>query len=49
MDSSVSVRGWNVPRGRIPESDQERVTWLYEWWRRIDVWIADRVEMDYDV
>jgi 1-acyl-sn-glycerol-3-phosphate acyltransferase len=49
MDSSVSVRGWNVPREGIAESDQERVRWLYEWWKRIDSWIADRIEMDYDV
>jgi hypothetical protein len=25
----------------VPPGDDERVEWLYDWWKRIDEWIAD--------
>jgi hypothetical protein len=26
----------------VPATDDERVAWLYDWWKRIDEWIDDR-------
>jgi hypothetical protein len=31
-----------VPVSEVPVTDDERVAWLYEWWKRIDEWIDSR-------
>jgi 1-acyl-sn-glycerol-3-phosphate acyltransferase len=35
-------RMWLVPVSEVPVTDDERVAWLYEWWKRIDEWIDSR-------
>jgi hypothetical protein len=32
---------WLVPAADVPATDDERVSWLYDWWKRIDDWIAE--------
>jgi 1-acyl-sn-glycerol-3-phosphate acyltransferase len=41
MDAAVRAQAWVVPREEIPDDQQERVQWLFGWWKRIDTWIAD--------
>ncbi|MBV9384285.1 MAG: 1-acyl-sn-glycerol-3-phosphate acyltransferase [Streptosporangiaceae bacterium] len=38
----VRARWWRVPAGEVPRSlgHEEQVTWLYDWWRRVDEWIS---------
>jgi 1-acyl-sn-glycerol-3-phosphate acyltransferase len=43
MNQVVRARWWRVPVGEVPHSlDHEgQVLWLYDWWQRIDAWIAE--------
>jgi 1-acyl-sn-glycerol-3-phosphate acyltransferase len=41
MDKNIVMQWWLEPRSAIPDSDAERIDWLYGWWARIDRWIAD--------
>lgn len=36
---TLHTRMWLVPRDQVPTEDDERVAWLYGWWKRIDEWI----------
>ncbi|MFI6266986.1 1-acyl-sn-glycerol-3-phosphate acyltransferase [Micromonospora sp. NPDC051006] len=40
MDKRIVLRFWSVPPEEIPTGRQERIDWLYDWWARIDEWIA---------
>lgn len=37
---TLHTRMWLVPAADVPVTDDARVDWLYDWWRRIDEWIA---------
>ncbi|HEY8472100.1 MAG TPA: 1-acyl-sn-glycerol-3-phosphate acyltransferase [Natronosporangium sp.] len=39
MDKQITMRFWSVPPHEVPTGREERIEWLYEWWRRIDDWI----------
>lgn len=41
-DISVRVRWWRLPAGDVPSTADHdtQVRWLYDWWERIDAWIA---------
>jgi hypothetical protein len=36
------MRWWSVPPGEVPADREERITWLYDWWARIDAWITEQ-------
>jgi 1-acyl-sn-glycerol-3-phosphate acyltransferase len=42
MDQIIRARWWRVPVGEVPRSGDHEAQelWLYDWWRRIDAWIA---------
>jgi len=42
MDHVVRATWWRVPAGEVPGAgDREaQLTWLYDWWQRIDAWIS---------
>ena len=33
---------WLVPASEVPVTDDERIAWLYDWWKQIDEWIDSR-------
>lgn len=39
---TLHTRMWLVPAADVPATDDERVSWLYDWWKRIDDWIAEQ-------
>jgi hypothetical protein len=41
-DMQVTARWWRVPADSVPRlADRDaQVTWLYDWWERIDAWIT---------
>jgi 1-acyl-sn-glycerol-3-phosphate acyltransferase len=41
-DMEVRARWWLVPAASVPRpaSGDAQVTWLYDWWARIDAWIT---------
>jgi 1-acyl-sn-glycerol-3-phosphate acyltransferase len=40
-DMEITARWWRVPAASVPRSTSRdtKVTWLYDWWERIDAWI----------
>ncbi|MGC4803531.1 1-acyl-sn-glycerol-3-phosphate acyltransferase [Micromonospora sp. DT233] len=40
MDKRIVMRFWSVPPEDVPTGKQERIDWLFDWWARIDEWIA---------
>jgi 1-acyl-sn-glycerol-3-phosphate acyltransferase len=40
MDKRIVMRFWSVPPEDVPTGRQERIDWLFDWWARIDAWIA---------
>jgi 1-acyl-sn-glycerol-3-phosphate acyltransferase len=40
MDKTIEMRWWQVPRRDVPTRREEQIEWLYDWWQRIDDWIA---------
>ncbi|GIJ78209.1 Acyltransferase [Micromonospora phaseoli] len=40
MDKQLVMRFWSVPPEEIPDDPQQRIDWLYDWWSRIDEWVA---------
>ncbi|MFZ2502353.1 MAG: 1-acyl-sn-glycerol-3-phosphate acyltransferase [Nocardioides sp.] len=39
MDKVITMRWWKVSRSDIPESREDRIEWLFDWWEQIDAWI----------
>jgi hypothetical protein len=41
-DMEIRARWWRVPAASVPRatSRDTQVTWLYDWWQRLDAWIA---------
>jgi 1-acyl-sn-glycerol-3-phosphate acyltransferase len=41
-DMEVRARWWRVPAADVPRqgSRDAQVTWLYDWWQRVDAWIT---------
>jgi len=42
LDKTVEARFWRVPASAIPEGDEARLSWLRQWWERVDGWIEER-------
>jgi len=40
-DKVIVMRWWQVAGEDIPAGREERIEWLFEWWARIDEWIAE--------
>ena len=41
MEQVIKARWWRVPAAEVPRDRDEVVRWLYDWWERIDQWIAE--------
>lgn len=42
LEKPVVARYWRIPPSEVPDGEQELIEWLYQWWERIDAWIAAR-------
>ncbi len=42
LDHTVHAAWWRVPAGEVPRAADHgaQVRWLYDWWQRINTWIA---------
>jgi hypothetical protein len=49
-DMEVRARWWRVPAASVPRSAgrDTQVTWLYDWWARIDAWITEENPLPSD-
>jgi hypothetical protein len=43
FDRPVAARYWRIPSEEVPKTEDELIAWLYDWWERIDGWIADHM------
>ncbi|MBA2793914.1 MAG: 1-acyl-sn-glycerol-3-phosphate acyltransferase [Thermoleophilaceae bacterium] len=43
-DQTVEVRLWMAGSGEVPVGYEERIDWLFGWWRTLDAWVAERHE-----
>ena len=41
MEQVILARWWRVPASEVPRDRDEVMRWLYDWWERIDAWIAE--------
>jgi 1-acyl-sn-glycerol-3-phosphate acyltransferase len=41
MDKRIIMRWWQVPHDEIPTTREDRIDWLFDWWERIDTWVAE--------
>jgi 1-acyl-sn-glycerol-3-phosphate acyltransferase len=41
-EQRVDVRLWHVPASEIPAGRDERIDWLFGWWRTLDRWVSER-------
>jgi hypothetical protein len=39
-EQTVQLRMWHIPADEIPEGRDERIDWLFGWWRTLDDWVA---------
>ena len=39
---TVEMRLWIERAGDIPAGHEERIDWLFGWWRRLDAWVGAR-------
>ena len=42
MDTAIEMRWWLVPAADVPKDREARIDWLFDWWKQIDDWIAER-------
>jgi 1-acyl-sn-glycerol-3-phosphate acyltransferase len=40
---TIEVRLWHEPASAIPADRQEKIRWLFGWWRTLDDWVDERV------
>jgi len=38
----IEVRLWHEPAGAIPRDRDERIDWLFAWWRTMDGWVDEQ-------
>ena len=36
----AEMKFWRVPSGEVPRDEAAQIDWLYQWWQRIDDWVA---------
>ncbi|MDN4473503.1 1-acyl-sn-glycerol-3-phosphate acyltransferase [Demequina zhanjiangensis] len=39
VDKRITMKGWTAMPEEIPQDAEERTTWLFDWWARVDAWI----------
>ena len=40
LDTTVRMHWWRVPAVDVPHDEDGQIDWLYQWWERIDRWVA---------
>lgn len=41
-DQTIDVGFWVARAGEIPSGRDERIDWLFAWWRMLDAWVRER-------
>lgn len=46
MDKQITMHAWRVSRADIPDERDAQAEWLFDWFERIDGWIAAQTPID---
>ena len=46
MDKVLLMGWWRIPREEIPSGREDRIEWLFEWWRHVDLWVDEHRPVD---
>ena len=46
MGHVIHAKWWRVGVDEVPRGHDNQVRWLYDWWERIDAWIAQNRPRD---
>ena len=46
MDKVLLMGWWRIPRDEIPAGREDRIEWLFEWWRTVDLWVDEHRPVD---
>jgi len=41
IGETLRIKLWRVPFAEIPEEREERIKWLFDWWKVMDAWIGE--------
>jgi len=41
LSRPIRARYWRIPAAEVPHDRDRLISWLYEWWQRIDDWIDE--------
>jgi hypothetical protein len=41
-DQTVELRLWHAAASEVPAGRDERIDWLFGWWRTLDAWVGER-------
>jgi 1-acyl-sn-glycerol-3-phosphate acyltransferase len=41
LGRTFHTRMWLVPAAEVPGTREEQIAWLYDWWNRIEEWVAE--------
>ncbi len=44
IGGTLTTRMWLAPASQRPQDPEEQVRWLYDWWKRLDEWVASQGE-----
>lgn len=42
VGTTIRVRFWRYPAAEVPESERERIVWLYGCWQALDDWVGEQ-------
>jgi 1-acyl-sn-glycerol-3-phosphate acyltransferase len=42
VNTTVQVEFWRIPRSLLPTDRADQITWLYDVWDRVDIWIDEK-------
>ena len=46
MDKRLLMGWWRIPHEEIPTDREERIDWLFAWWRTVDEWVEEHRPVD---
>ncbi|MGH9195189.1 MAG: hypothetical protein ACRD1T_05575, partial [Acidimicrobiia bacterium] len=45
FEKPIRAKYWRIPPSEVPRDKDQLIDWLYQWWERIDGWVAEKAEI----
>lgn len=45
FEKPLRAKYWRISPSEVPTGSDELIDWLYQWWERIDGWVAEKAEI----